>query len=305
MNLPKNYPYQQHKLGFEWPHPARYQRIAEVLSQDKKFSIEDSMRLQNDVLSLPAKGITDILKRINTSQISDETAQKALKLLLQWDHQESADSAAAALFQFWLSQTLAPAYKELKLGTNASIVTSMPDMSQMLNYLDQPNQTKQTFAKKPDEAGKIRDQLMISSLTLAYKMLEQMLGKDQHAWQWGQLQKTVFAHPFSKILDSASKTQFDIGPLPRGGSANTVNQSSYRLSDFIQLNGPSFRVVVDVGNWDNSRAINAPGQSGDPASPHYRDLADKWAKGEYFPLLYSRQAVEANARQRFVLQPIK
>lgn len=305
MNLPKDYPYQQRKLGFEWPHPARYQRIADVLSQNKKFSIEDSLRLQNDVLSLPAKRITDILKRIDISNSPDEASQKAQRLLLQWDHQESANSAAAALFQFWLSQTLAPAYKELMLGTHANIVTSMPDMTRMLNYLDQPSQTKQEFAKIPNEASKIRDQLMINSLTLAYKMLEQTLGKDQHAWQWGQLQKTVFAHPFSKILDNASKTQFDIGPLPRGGSANTVNQSSYRLSDFIQLNGPSFRVVVDVGNWDNSRAINAPGQSGDPASPHYRDLADKWAKGEYFPLLYSRQAVEANTRQRFVLVPTK
>lgn len=313
MNLPKGYLYQQHKLGFEWPHPARYQRIATVLSQAKKFSIEDSMRLQNDVMSLPAKRITEILKRIQinnqinnkinnqarhqTDDDNTKATEKALKLLLQWDHQETADSAAAALFQFWLSQTLAPAYKELMLGTQANLVPNMPDMSGMLNYLERTNQDEQ--------ANKIRDQLLLNSLMQAYKTLEQTRGKDQHAWQWGQLQKTVFAHPFSKILDSASKTQFDVGPLPRGGSANTVNQSSYRLSDFIQLNGPSFRVVVDVGQWDNSRAINAPGQSGDPSSPHYRDLADKWAKGEYFPLLYSRQAVEVNTRQRFVLQPIK
>ena len=54
-----------------------------------------------------------------------------------------------------------------------------------------------------------------------------------------------------------------------------------------------FRVVVDVGNWDNSRAMNTPGQSGDPDSAHYRDLAASWASGTYFPLLYSRKAIEA------------
>jgi penicillin amidase len=56
-------------------------------------------------------------------------------------------------------------------------------------------------------------------------------------------------------------------------------------------------MVLDVGNWDNSRAINTPGQSGDPASPHYRDRAAAWAEGKSFPLLYSRAAVEKAARQ--------
>ena len=64
--------------------------------------------------------------------------------------------------------------------------------------------------------------------------------------------------------------------------------AAYRLSDFRVTTGASFRMVIDVGNWDNSRAINAPGQSGDPRSPHYGDLAPLWAAGEYVPLLYFR-----------------
>ena len=39
-------------------------------------------------------------------------------------------------------------------------------------------------------------------------------------------------------------------------------------------------MVLDVGDWDNSRVINTPGQSGDPASPHYGDLFPLWAEGE-------------------------
>jgi penicillin G amidase len=61
--------------------------------------------------------------------------------------------------------------------------------------------------------------------------------------------------------------------------------------------------VADVGNWDASVAINAPGQSGDPSSPHYRDLAPMWAEGRYFQLAYSRAAVEKAARIRFELKP--
>jgi hypothetical protein len=40
-------------------------------------------------------------------------------------------------------------------------------------------------------------------------------------------------------------------------------------------------MVLDVGAWDASRTINTPGQSGDPFSGHYRDLAPLWATGQY------------------------
>ena len=77
----------------------------------------------------------------------------------------------------------------------------------------------------------------------------------------------------------------------------------FLTSDFSVTSGASFRMVLDVGQWDNSRTINTPGQSGDPDSAHYRDLAPLWANGEYVPLLYSRQAVEAAANEVIALSP--
>jgi penicillin amidase len=91
--------------------------------------------------------------------------------------------------------------------------------------------------------------------------------------------------------------------IPKHGSEYTPNQSLYRTSVFRQQNGPSFRVIVDVGNWDNSRAVNHPGQSGDPDNPHYRDLAPMWRDGTYFSLLYSRGAVEGAAERIIRLLP--
>jgi penicillin amidase len=79
--------------------------------------------------------------------------------------------------------------------------------------------------------------------------------------------------------------------------------TTYRLGDFKVTNGASFRMVVDVGNWDASRAINAPGQSGDPRSPHYSDLAPLWAAGAYVPMLYTKAAVDAATGLRITLVP--
>jgi penicillin amidase len=48
---------------------------------------------------------------------------------------------------------------------------------------------------------------------------------------------------------------------------------------------------------------NAPGQSGDPRSPYYDNLLEGWATDSSFPLLYSREAVEANRALKIVLEP--
>ena len=106
-------------------------------------------------------------------------------------------------------------------------------------------------------------------------------------------------------MDEAQRGRINVGPIPKDGSEYTPNQSLYRANDFRQPNGPSFRVIVDVGNWDNSRAVNHPGQSGDPGNPHYRDLAPMWRDGRYFPLLYSRKAVEEATESIIRLVPAR
>jgi penicillin amidase len=72
---------------------------------------------------------------------------------------------------------------------------------------------------------------------------------------------------------------------------------------FLQTHGASFREILDLADWDNSVATSTPGQSGQPASPHYGDLLALWRDGEYFPLAYSRAAVERATAHVLTLQP--
>jgi len=48
---------------------------------------------------------------------------------------------------------------------------------------------------------------------------------------------------------------------------------------------------------------NTPGQSGNPASPHDRDLFAPWADGGDFPVHYGRARVEAATEARTILVP--
>jgi penicillin amidase len=89
------------------------------------------------------------------------------------------------------------------------------------------------------------------------------------------------------------------------GSSFTPMAATYRASDYKLTAGASFRMMLDVGNWDASRVINTPGQSGNPDSPNYRDLAPLWLEGKYVPLRYSRGAVEKETVERIQLTPAR
>ncbi len=109
--------------------------------------------------------------------------------------------------------------------------------------------------------------------------------------QWGQVHHGYFPHSLAGLQG----VQFgDIGPVPLGGSGATVLNTQYRINDARAMVGASFRMVLDVGGWDNCQFINAPGQSGNPALPGYQDHVGTWAGGDYFPLVYSDAAVDAN-----------
>ena len=148
-----------------------------------------------------------------------------------------------------------------------------------------------------------RDGILVDSLASALTEIEKRLGPDPAQWQWGRLHQAVFEHPLAARADAGTRRRLTVGAWPLGGSSATPMAASYRSTDYQLTGGASFRMVADVGNWDASVAINTPGQSGDPASPHYRDLAPLWAEGRYFPLAYSREAVEKSTGTRFELNP--
>jgi penicillin amidase len=101
-------------------------------------------------------------------------------------------------------------------------------------------------------------------------------------------------------LKPADRAKFDVGDLPRGGDAYTVDATGGTDN---QRSGGSFKIIVDTEEWDNSVGLNNPGQSGDVSDPHYRDLYQLWSRGRYFPIFYSRKKIESVVEKTIALQP--
>ncbi|MQA12309.1 MAG: penicillin acylase family protein [Pseudonocardiaceae bacterium] len=299
MNLPPDFPYREKKIGFEWTNPYRFQRVTEVLDGNSNGSVADSATLQNDQLSIPARRALAVLRDTSIEDSGDGKdgeAAAAARLLHGWDAVESADSAPAALFEVWRVRHLEPAFVRA-VAPKAAEHIERPDTAVLLEALERPDRW---FG----EGGRAkRDALLRSTLAAAYAETSQLLGPDPRRWRWGDLQHSLFEHAMSGALDEPDKQRFNVGPFPRGGSEHTVNASSFSTETFQHTSGASFRMVLDIGDWDSSIATNTPGQSGDPNNPHYRDLAKPWSQGDYFPLSYTREAVAANTERVIRLIP--
>lgn len=150
--------------------------------------------------------------------------------------------------------------------------------------------------------GGTRESVVDHAFRRAHRWLSAKLGPDPAAWQWGRLHRTAMRHMFSGPLDT---TQYDCPGLPLIGDDNTPCQTASASAEPFIASGPipSYRMVADVGEWDNSRAVLPLGQSGQPGTPHYMDQYEMWRRGDTHPMHWSPTAVASATTHEICLLP--
>lgn len=289
MNLPPGFPVADRKVGFEWSNRARMDRISKVLGEDSAVSVADSMALQTDPYNTVADRLVPLLP--TRAGRRNPEAAAALALLRAWDRRAAADSASAALFETWIAKHLGAAAVNQAAPAPVREMLGAGDLAAVVDLLER--------------SPSLRAPIILPSLAAAWRELEGRLGPDPAKWRWGDLHQARFEHPLTPLLPKADRERLAAGPAPMSGTAHSPLAATWRASDFRVVSGASFRMVLDVGDWDASRVINTPGQSEDPDSPHFRDLFPLWAKGDYVPLAYSRAAVEAATERVIALTPAR
>jgi penicillin amidase len=295
MNLPPDFPNEARHVGYEWADRSRIDRIDAVLSAKPKFDLADAMALQTDQLSPLALRATALLHGL-AGESADQIA--AIAMLSGWDGAERIDSAAAALFEVWSQRHLRRATVAAVVPGKAQSAFTNPALGAVVTAL----------AKLGPLLGvhpaATRRAILLSSLGDAWTETAQLLGPDPARWRWGDLHVARFSPAIATLAGPALHAQLDVAPLQVGGSASTPMATGMRADSFDVTSGASVRMVLDVGEWDNSMFINTPGQSGDPFSAHYRDLYPLWAAGEYVPLVFSPAAVEREAESIVAFTPL-
>ena len=290
--IPENYPY---AVGFQWAPPERFLRISKVISgaakSAHKLTLDDMENLQNDVVSLPARDLQMLLK-----SAARNTPSPSAKLLLDWDCAVSPDSSAATLYEFWVPELVDAVTKKI-VSPEAQKLMGKLSLQKTTQELSHPSPA--VFGPDPEAA---RDALLLQAIVTAEQKLAAKLGPDPKNWAWGHLHRVSFFHPLDAVTPTA-KALFDRGPAARPGDGTTVDATYFGGASFDQLAGASYREIFDLSDWDNALGVNVPGQSGQPASPHYDDLLPLWLHGQYFPLRYTKTSIDRETTDVLELKP--
>ncbi|MNQ08947.1 Penicillin acylase 2 precursor [compost metagenome] len=291
-NLPADFAYKDMSAR-TWAEPYRVQRIREVLADGRRLTLQQSQDLQYDNLSIPARTLGGYAKSLNSA---DPAVNDALNLLKDWDYRMDTDSRAATIYAFWLPEVV-KRVSDLYVPANGRAAFGDLSTRKTLEKLAIPDTA---FGTPPDRG---RDALLLQALNDGVQKLRAKLGPDSTQWQWGKLHHIQFEHSLASLLPPDTAKAWGTPRYPVGGDNDTVHRATFRKSDFRQISGASYRQVIDVANWDNSRVQNVPGQSADPRSPHYQDLLKGWATGEYFPMAFSRAKVDSERADTLTLKP--
>lgn len=276
-NLPAGWP-RDRIPAFSFRDPYRYDRVADMLSRQPKHTLADSVALQHDTLSTPAKQFLALLPK----QPSPAAAEAA-RMLRGWDARIDRDSAAAALFEI--------VWRDVGQRMLAAIV---PEQARALVDEIAPSELLRRLAARPA--------MIDASLVAGWAEAQRLLGADPVAWRWGTLHQVRIAHPLARIPAIAAAFPAIEGE-GSGGDPYTVMARWLGRSGWRDTGGASYLQVIDVGDWDKSLMLNLPGASNDPRSPYYRDQYVPWIAGRMQPMTFTRAAVEAAAAARMTLSP--
>lgn len=282
----------KHEIGYEFAAPYRFERVKKNLDGKSKLTLEDMQRIQHDDVSIPGQILAGHAKSL---RFNNPDYDEPARLMEKWDGKLSRDSREAVIYAYWIPELQRELYGRHvpeEFIKDVAAKSGLPTMFKVLERADEKWLGPNPIAARQD--------VLQRSFAAAINKLTAR-GPNASKLRWGELHTVTFRHPLALMKPDFAKT-FNIGPFERTGDGNTPNNTRYD-DKFQQLHGASYRHVFDLADWDKGKATSAPGQSAQFGSPHYGDLAPLWAKGEYFPLAYSRKKVEEVTKNRLWLRP--
>ena len=256
--------------------PYRAQQIRDRLASKPKWTAEQMLAIQKDVYS-------GFLHRLAQRTVKAweakpaERSKQAVELLRSWNGQMEKGQAAPLIaqllyeqFRLAIAENAAPgAGKEYASRSAAPVIERLLD-------------------ERPAGWFRSYDDLLVNTLAKALSEGERMQGSNVARWDYGQ---TMELRLENRVLGSVPVVgkYFNVGPVAMSGSSTTVKQVAGGL-------GPSYRMVVDLGNLEGSFANVTLGQSGHFLSPHYKDQFDAYYVGSSFPMEFEKVTAEDTLR---------
>lgn len=239
----------------------RFRRIQHLIQDRKDLTVDDFMKIQNDVYSIQAAEIMPlILPFLGTDKHSE--------CLKNWNFEYALNEHAPVIFEE-IYHALIRQMLEDQIGEKATdhLLKDTGILADFYLNFDQiiHRSTAHWFSKTS------RDQMIQKAITSAKKIPLKT---------WGEINSFTMTNMFfggkmPKILG------FDKGPYGLKGGRATVHQGQiYRSAERQTSFTPSYRMVTDMGTNELHSSL-AGGASGNRFSKFYANEIQAWLTGKY------------------------
>lgn len=265
---PKRYAERPYLYNYDYP---LHQRAAMVLARLRgatKLTLQDAKEIalctQVYNADLWQAKLANAWERVGKKMAREEPAERMYELVVRWNNRADAESVGAVAYRFWFDE----------LGGKAAL-------------------TARAGMPPPEDIG---DEVLLNALTTGGRKLLKL---------WGRLE--VKYGEMYRVGREGGKQTWPVGGGSVAGLA-TPRAISFQLQKdgktYIGRGGQTSVQLVQLSNPPRSWTLLPLGESDDPASPHFDDMAEKlFSPGELKPTYFlQRAALEKVAESKIVLK---
>ncbi len=244
----------------------RANQIKKCLAGNSKLDIDSMKKIQLDNVNPIASLILPKLISILVKKVTNEDEKKILQLLQNWNGKYEKDRTEPLLFsELWRNLTNLT-WDELR---EYKFYQHSPEDYVLVEFLlNDPN--NKFFDKKGtqiiENANDIVNEAFINTLKTYSKL------KKENTISWGDFNKVSIMHLTNLIALSHLGVEVN-------GHQNAINAMA-------GASGPSWRMVVELGETPKAYGIYPGGQSGNFGNIGYDSFVKSWVQEKYYSLNY-------------------
>jgi penicillin amidase len=256
-------------FGGSWD-PWRALRINELLRADSAVTVDQMRQFQTDPGSARADLFVPFFLRAaervaaRGAGANPAVLEEAARVLAGWDRRYTTTNTGAVLFEAALRETAVETWDELNRQADGRRL--LPSSAVLLELMS--DSASAWWDDRSTSAVEDRDAILAASLVNAFLATRRSYGAPSGSgWEWGKIRHANINHLLQIPALSARE-------LPVQGGPGTLSPSTGSGTQ-----GPSWRMVVELGPTLHAWTTYPGGQSGNPASARYRDRLPEWLAG--------------------------
>jgi penicillin amidase len=278
-----DYPYY---LSAGYNFPSRASRITELLEGRTGLTVQDMEKIQGDLKVKSAEQVVPLILA-DLAADPDPEVQKGAAALKQWQEQgyfAAIDATGPAVYEMMLKQLLKDTFSdELSPGLVGKLGLAGMSFPTLMKILPEPDNI--WFDNVTTPRRETRKDIMRQAMLESTAYLKQKLGRDASRWTWGRLQ-TLYLYLPGGFIPQAGKSM-RIGKYQYPGTEETINNSTnifIKRYGFVNMAGPSSRLVVDLNDPRHLLYNCSTGPSENPKSGRFSETTEAWRTGKYFTM---------------------